>query len=211
MKKIVTIIGGFIASLVSMVIGAANDYPVITYIGVIIGVFLLLALLTWLIQWIAGLFNRRITNSIFLILVCITLVILIANDAINGYIALGSGVFVGVCFILGIIRFLSKRAYKSVIIGEVFSFITGYELKSFIEREKIVPRESKLSEYQDYKNITVLLRDLGLTDFEAKKAARYAVMVCDPDDSLEDKINLAFQYHGNTIEKGEKNASSSQV
>jgi hypothetical protein len=84
-----------------------------------------------------------------------------------------------------------------MIFGEIFSFLTGYQVKNYVARQTIVPKEDKEAESADRKNIILVLhQELGFTTTEAKRAADYAVSQMPLDASLEDKIKTALQFSG---------------
>lgn len=196
MKRIISLVAVFLTSLVTMLIGQAREHPALVYAGVIIGSLLALSLLAWVIKWLCKLIGKNITSALFLTLASATLVILAVYGIINSLTSIISGTVLGILLITVFIRWLSKLAQKSMMFGEVFSFFTGYELKGFIEHKTLVSKESKVSEDNEYKNIVAVLKSSGLSSGEAKSAANYALSMTDEDDSLEEKIKLAFQYQG---------------
>jgi len=116
-------------------------------------------------------------------------------------VAVTGGFVIGLLMLLTFVRFISRHAQNSMLFGEIFAFFTGYQVRNFIDKQKIVSKESITEEHNDYKNIVAVLKNSGLDSHEAKSAANYAIAMTDEDDSLEDKITQAFLYHGKNMEK----------
>lgn len=201
MRRIIAPVLTAIGSIVTTIIGAIQNNPILIHVGIIIGGFLTLCLLTWAIKKLFSLVKVNLSSSIFLTLVSITLFVLAWYGFINTMTALSGGIVVGLLMLLTFVRFISRHAQSSMFFGEIFSFFTGYQVRAFIERKSIISKESRTEEHNDYKNIIAVLRSSGLGSHEAKSAADYAIAITDDDDSLDDKITKAFQYHGKNMEK----------
>jgi hypothetical protein len=108
-----------------------------------------------------------------------------------------AGLALGACLLIICLRTLGKRAQTSTIFGEVFSFITGYQLRAYIDRQTIISKEDKAIVNNDYKNIILILnQQMGYTKKEAKELAEYAIENTPLESSIEDKIKQALQYQG---------------
>ena len=109
-------------------------------------------------------------------------------------ITLSGGTVLGIYLYFLIIRKLGRLAEKSVIASEVFSFLSGYRIKSYIVRDSLMERDTKLAYDAEYKNIILILKsNYGFTKTESHEAIQYAIEE-KPDASIEDKIRVALQY-----------------
>ena len=165
---------------------------------IILGGFLALALLVWLFKKLCKLIDSSLASTIFLLALGAATFFLIKYDIINPLIGYYGGLGIGILLAVSCIRWIGKKAETSMIVGEVFSFFTGYGLKSYIERDTIVTKEFKEIEHDDEKNIIeVLTKQMEFTRKEAKEAARYAVENIPVEAPIEQKIKEALKYQDN--------------
>jgi hypothetical protein len=119
------------------------------------------------------------------------------HNIVNSIIGYASGIAVGSLLSVSGLRWLGKKAQKSMVMGELFSFFTSYQLKAYLARESVIAKEDKDLEDNDKKNIVVVLKEsMGLSRKEALEAAEYAVVSSPLESSMDEKVKLALQYHG---------------
>jgi len=196
MKKIFTFILLSIVSYAVMVVGRLQEHPVLMYLGVVVGGALALGFLVWLVRMTAKFVGWAFTSVLYLLSAMAVLGILSWKGVIPGIVGFGAGAFLGGCLLLVLVRRLGRWAQKSIIGGEVFSFASGYQIKSYICRDTIVDRETAITINVDFKNIVLVLKELGFPAVEAKKAATYALAELPSDLSLDDRIKEAIKFLG---------------
>jgi len=193
MAVLITATGAIIAAGV----GAIQEHPVIMWGGIIAGGLLVVAVVLWLIKKSGHAIFTTLTSSLFLFVAAVVCGFLAYHSVINslaGYIA-GFVIAGGLTFLL--YRRIGKSAQRSMVWGELFTFLTGYEVRAVIHRNTVVDKEERQNEKAEFNNIVVVLKDnYQLKAKEAKEAATYALNNAG-DAPLEEKIRLAFQYHGN--------------
>ena len=91
----------------------------------------------------------------------------------NPFVIGSIGFSVGIFLLLAFIRFLGKRAYKSMLLGDIFSLFTGYKIQAYIHKNTLVDKEDKIELRQDTNNIMLILtRELNFTKKEATLRGR---------------------------------------
>ncbi len=197
MRRVLTFIALAITSLIITAWGEIQQHPAVMYAGIIIGGFIGLAIVVFIIKWLWRLIGKSLTSTLFLLLSGAIIYTLAWHEILSPVISLVLGVSVGFMLLLVLIRSLGKYAQTSMIFGEIFSFFTGYQLKSYLTRESIMSAEEREVERNDYKNIQVILvQNLGFDKKEAKEAAAYVIENTPLEASIEDKIQTALKYCG---------------
>jgi Holliday junction resolvasome RuvABC DNA-binding subunit len=95
---------------------------------------------------------------------------------------------------LAIVRQVANVAQRSIIWGEVFSFLSNYRIRSYLDKNRIVDRNTAYALKEDCDNLVLALRNMGFNKIEAKEAAINALRDCRVDDTFEYKFRLALQY-----------------
>ena len=201
MKKIITTtaLTGGIFAFFTMINNYLTSHPNVKMALIILGGFLALALAVWFFKKLCRLIGSSMTSTIFLLALGATTYFLLKYHIVNPFIGYYGGLGIGLLFGITCIRWLGKKAETSLIIGEIFGFFTNYKLKTFIERETIVTKETKRIEHDDYDNIVqVLVDQMKFVRKEAKEAAQYVIDNFPTEIPLEDKIREALRYQGET-------------
>lgn len=196
MKKVFWLILISIASYVSMVVGRMNDYPILVYLGVAIGCALALGLVVWLLKMTAKFVGWATTSLLYLFMALVIMGFLVWYDVVPAFVCYIMGVVFSACLALTFIRRLARWAQKSMVGGEIFSFLSNYQIRSFIKDDTLIPKETQVNLSLDYKNIIVVLKDLGFNTSSAKDAATYVVSELPANASFEDRVREAIKYLG---------------
>jgi len=213
MKRILSFIAITVASVVIMIVGQAQEHKALLYIGVVIGGLVGLAIIVYLAKFLCRTIGSSITSTVFLIACGVVVTVLIAQGIISTAVAYPTGIFLGFMLSASIIRAIAKRAESSFLFGDMFAWVTSYEIRAYIRdmfawvtsyeirayirHGTLTPKAEAINEHDDYKNLVhVLKRSLGLSKIDAEKAAEYAVMITPINASIEDKLQSALQYHG---------------
>lgn len=194
MAVLITAAGAVIAAGV----GAIQEHPAIMWGGMIVGSLLVIAVILWLIKKSGRAIFTTLTSSLFLIAAAVACGFLAYNGVINSMAGYISGFLIACSLTFVLYRRIGKSAQRSMVWGELFTFLTGYEVRAVIHRNTVVDKEERQNEKAEFNNIVVVLKDsYQLKATEAKEAAAYALNHANGDAPLEEKIRLAFQYHGN--------------
>lgn len=196
MKRIITFVLLGIVSMIMAGVGQAQNYPLLIYIGVGLGGFLALSLVVYLVNFLFRLLGANISSFLFMSAICAIAGVLIWHGFANPFISYAIGISVGLLLTVFLLRKVGVLAQTSTIFGEIFGFITGYQVKAYIARQSIISKAEKDGEHADHHNIILILnQQLGFSKREARKLADYAIENM-PDASIEDKVKGALQYHG---------------
>lgn len=200
MKRILMLVLAAVASYAAMVIGKLQEHPVLLYLGMTLAAMLVLGLMVWLAKLVARFIGWAMTSAVYLTAGLGIVGLLSWNDLIPNIIGYSVAMVFSTALCLVFIRRLARWAQKSLLWGEVFSFVSNYQLKSYINRDKIVDRETAITYNVDYKNIVVVLRSMDIGKEEAKEAAVYAIEQAPAEQPIEAKIKLALKYIANRDE-----------
>ena len=197
MKTLKTFVGLFVISAVSVglvFLMGWNKYPAVDRTMMILGGIICLSIIAWALKFVAKYIGNLTTSILFITLSLVVLGILSAKSISPSIVSYSVGtLFGGILFVL-ILRKVGKLAEKSVIAGEIFTFITSYGIKGFVVNKELVEKETKLVSDADYKNIILILKsEMGFTKSEAQQAADYAMKQL-PEAPLKDKIQTALKY-----------------
>jgi hypothetical protein len=202
MKHIITTITLAIATIAAFIAGEVQQHPALLYAGVILGGLFALAVLTRILGWSWRFLQKSITTKLFALGLVIVCALIAYHGIVNPIVGYGAGVSIGILLSFSLVRSVSKHAHNSMIFGEVFSFLTGYQVKNYIARQTIVPKEDKEADSNDRQNIILVLhQEFGFTKSEAKQAADYAVSQTPLNAELEEKIKTALQYTAKNFSK----------
>lgn len=181
---------------ISAIIGAAQQHPALMYAGIIGGGFLVLALAVYLTRFIWRLIGYSLSSFLFLVAIGTITGFLTFNGLVQPILSFFIGIGLGMLMLFVIFRKLANLAQRSMVFGEAFSFISGYGVRAFIERERktMITKESKTLEDNDSKNIIALLKDMGFSYKEAKDRAGFAIAQTKVETPLEDKVEIALRY-----------------
>ncbi len=200
MKRVIipVAITGAIATFFNTIKDYLLAHPNVKVALIMLGGFLVLALIVWLFKKLCNLIGSSMTSTIFLLTLGATTYFLIKYQVVNPFISYYGGLGIGLLLGITCIRWLGKKAETSMIVGEVFSFFTGYKLKSYIERDTIVTKTTKEIENNDEKNIIeVLTKQMEFTRKEAKEAAQYVSDNMPVEMPLNEKVKEALKYQDN--------------
>ena len=196
MRKILTAALIALSSFITILVGQAQEHPVLLYTGIIIGGFLVLALAIYLIKFVAKTIGGTFTSFFSLLALGSIVFVLVWHGIASPVIGYISGILIGISISMSVLRWLGKKAQKSMVMGEVFSFMTSYQLKAYLARESVIAKEDKDLENNDKKNIIVVLKEVGFTKKEASEAAEHAITQAPLEASLDDKVKLALSFIG---------------
>ena len=203
MRKFLTVVIIGLISLFTMVAGGINENPALQYIGITIGLLLGLAIVIWLFRTIAKFIGKQLTSYFTVLLASIIIFVLAWHGVISGLFGVLSGVILGVLHLWFFVRWLGNKSQKSLLLGEVFSYVTNYQISGFIkETVKEITLETKedlYDEAHDRKNIVAILKELGYKTKEAKEAANYAIENTNHNTIFDDKVVLAIKYFGSGV------------
>lgn len=195
MKKIISYAALFLIAFIVTLIGSFQERQALIYGGVIFAGFLVLSIAVYLFKFLMRLIGKSLTSFLYLSALAAIAVVLSLNALISPVIALSSGAVIGVLLLMVSTRALGRKAMTSTIFGEVFSFLTGYELRAYVSerRKAIITDEQKEVESNDYHNIILVLKELGFKSTERKQMALYAVDNSPLDLPIEDKVKIALE------------------
>ena len=100
----------------------------------------------------------------------------------------------GIAFFLIVFRKLAQWAQTSMIFGEVFQFASNYKIRSYLTDGSLIDKKDAQVINIDFKNVTLVLRQMGYPNDEAKEAATYALAETQVDTPLEEKVKKALSY-----------------
>lgn len=195
MKKLLSIIILATISLGFMLAGGATSNQSLIYAGFILGTLVGIGIIASIISLTCHFIGTSLSSFLYLAIALALGAYLTIQSILPAYIGYALGFSIGIVMLLIIIRKIARASHNSIIFGEVFSFVSGYKVKSYIDNNSIIPKEQKLNDRSDYCNITLILnQELGLNKKEAELAAKHAVIEL-PKAPLEDKLQAALQYH----------------
>lgn len=197
MRKVLSFITLAVMSFITMIVGQIQAHPVLLYAGVIFGGFLVLALVVYLLKLLWRVIGNSLTSILFLLASGIIIATMIYQGVINAIISFGVGIIIGLLLTLVLIRRLSNKAHTSMIFGELFTFITNYQVRAYVSKDRIKDKADREVETNDTANIILILKNqMGYSKSEAREAAEYAIVECPINAPIEDKIQTALAYHG---------------
>lgn len=197
MKRFLTFLLIAIASYISMVIGKLQEHPFLLYLGVVVGGMLALGLVVWLVKLTAKFIGWAMASVLYLVSGLAVTGLLTWNNVIPSFAGFIIAVVFSTTLSIILIRRLAKWAQKSLLGGELFSFISNYQLKSFIHKDTIIDKDTVITYNIDYKNVVVVLRTLDYSKADASEAAKYAIQEVPIDQPIEAKVKKALNYLAN--------------
>lgn len=196
MKKALSLFMVLVLSYVALAVAVVQGWQTVKVVSMVFAVAVSLAILLEIVKLI-GFFISNSASSILYVLVALGLVgVLSWYGEVPVFAGYATGTTLGAVLLLLMIRKLAKWAQRSVVGGEVFGFMSNYEIRSYISKGTIVPKEQQINLTLDYRNIIVVLKSLGFQANEAKDAAQYVLSEL-PDASQDDKIREAIKFLGN--------------
>lgn len=196
MKRILAFILIAIASYASMVVGKLQEHPFWLYLGMVVAGMLALGLVVWLVKLTAKFIGWALTSVLYLVGAMAVIGLLSWYGKIPTIAGFGAGVLLSGCLLLTFMRRLAKWAQTSMFFGEVFQFLSAYQIRSYIHNDTLVPKEQQINLTLDFKNIVVVLKQLGFPTSEAKEAATYVFSELPSDTSQNDRIREAIKFLG---------------
>ena len=160
-KQVLTLAIIFFVSSMTAIIGQMQEYPVVLYIGMIMGGLVALAVVIGLAKIVCRFIGKSLTSILFIFASLIIVGLLSHYNIINSIIGFSAGLCLGMMFLLLILRKLAKKAHTSLILGEIFTFLSSYEIRNYISKDRIIERETHVTNNSDYKNI--ILEDAGIS------------------------------------------------
>lgn len=200
MRRVLGFIALAIGSYASMAWGALQEHPFILYAGMTVAGMLALGMVVWLLRLTARFMGWAMTSVLYLGGALAVIGLLSYHEVIPAIAGFGAGAFLSACLLLVFMRRLARWGMKSLIGGEVFSFASGYQIKSYIGRDTIIEKDTAITLNVDFKNIVLVLKELGYDGEERKQAAIYALEHSPANEPIEDKIKTALSYFANKEE-----------
>lgn len=194
MKNILITLALLIGTILTSAYTNLRHHPVWFYSLIIIIGFLSLAFVTMVLKKILHTIQVSLISTLFICMATIILVVLAHYKVVSLIVGSLTGIVAGFLLAVSLIRNLGKWAQKSVVFGEAFSFITSYRIKSYLDGNKIVPKEEKINTEIDRNNLIEGLKNMGYTKKEAELAADFALDELPASASDEDKAIKALQY-----------------
>ncbi len=201
MKKALTLIFLLILSYTAVAVGRVNEIQPLWYAGLGFGAAVLLAMVIGVIK-MTGRFMSQSVSSGFFVTVALAIVgVLSWQSVIPAFLGYSVGTILGICLFMIVFRKLAQWAQTSMIFGEVFQFVSAYQVRSYLTKETLVEKQDMQVINIDFKNVCLVLKQMGYQAGEAKEAATYALAESTSKEPLEDKIKRALQYFGeNSVE-----------
>jgi len=196
LKRIFILVGTAIASYISIVYGYLENHPLVLYIGIAVACIIGLGILVWLMKKTAQFIGWAFSSMLYVLISLVIVGVLLWNDVIPAFAGYISAILLSVFLIVSLVRNLSRWAQRSIIGGEIFAFLSNYQIRSYLDRggRTLVDKDAAYAYNEDYKNIVYILRGLKYTKSEAQDAAVYAVRETLINQSIEDKVRVALNY-----------------
>lgn len=194
MKKALTLVLLLILSYVVVVVGRINEWQAVWYAGLGFGAAVLLAMVIGAIK-LAGKFVSESVSSAFFVLVALGIVgVLSWQSIIPAFLGYAVGTALGIALVLILFRKLAQWAQKSMLFGEVFQFASNYKIRSYLADDSLIDKRDAQVINIDFKNITLVLKQLGYPNQEAEEAANFAMTETQVNTPIEDKVKKALSY-----------------
>ena len=186
-----------VLSIAAVLVGKSTGNQGLLTTGVIVCGFIAIGFAVWLFKVLATFIGQSLASIVYVVALLIVVGFLAGNQVINSVVSFASGSVLGGILSWLVIRKFGKMAEKSIVAGEIFSFVSNYGIKHFIDRNSLVEKDAKIGNTEDYKNIILILSsEMGFKKIEAKEAATYALAQTTPNDPLETKLETALKYLG---------------
>jgi hypothetical protein len=192
-KRILAFIVIALVSYGTMICGKLGEHPVLLYIGMIIGGALALGFIVWLMKLMARFMGWAMTSALYLASAITIMGLLAWYEVIPTFAGVMASFGLSILLVVMIIRKLANWAQKSVVGSEVFSWVSGYEIKNIIQKDKILDKDTVIELNAEIKNLIAVLRGLQYNKTDAKEAAIYVVQQY-PQEPMDSKIIRAVQY-----------------
>lgn len=191
-KKVFALIVVFVVSYSLMAIAALNGWQAVKLIFLGFAAAVTLAIVLQVVK----LFGFFVKWSMASVLYCLAGLAVIGWLAyigeISGFVSyIFTTIFAGALILL-IVRRIAKKAQKSVIMGEIFAFVSDYKIRLYLKDTELQEKETAINLRKDEKNLYVILADLGFSKAVAREAAAAAISEM-PHASLEDKTKAALR------------------
>lgn len=204
MRKVLAGLGVLVGSYISCIVGWANDNPFWAWLGLIVAGMLALALLVWIATKIAECLGWALTNALYLVVALSVTGLLAWHAIVPAFVGYSLGALFGVCLFLTMFRMVGRNAQYSIMIGEVFSFLSAYRIRSYLTHESedrpptLIDKRTAINITVDMKNLVLVLKELGYTNTIARDVAGHTLSTVEPGTSFEDKVRAALAYIGST-------------
>lgn len=195
MRRFLSLIIVLILSYSAVAIGAVKDWRTVEIIGIIFGVAVILAIILELLK-LVGLFISNSLSSMLFVASSLAIVgLLVKYGELAGIVAYATTAGLSITLGLLVIRKLAEWSYSSLIISELFAFLSNYKIRYYIGERGLVSRQAQITYNMDFKNLVVVLRqNFQFNAKEAKEAALHAVRELPANAPLEDKIKKALAF-----------------
>lgn len=193
-RRILGIIVVAIGSYIAVAVGILQDHTVLLYSGMVVAGILTLGLVVWLVKVTARFIGWAFTSVLYLMAAMAIVGYVTWQGMIPAFAGFMLGCLLGVCLVMVIIRRLAKWAQNSILWSEVYSFLSAYEIRSFLVKDTIVDRDTNYSMTVDFKNVVLVLRDMQFSKAEARDAAMFACEKTGVNEPIEAKIQKALYY-----------------
>jgi hypothetical protein len=197
MKNILITIALLIGTILTTAFTKIQQHPALFYTVIIVVGFLSLALVIMVLKRILHTIQVSLISTLFISTATIILIVLAHYKVLNSIVGVLTGITAGFLMAVSLLRNLGRWAQKSVMFGEVFSFITSYRVKGYIDGNRIIPEEDKLNFDKERGDLIAILMNLKYSSKEAKERADYAFAEV-PNANFEDKVKRALQYNENS-------------
>ncbi len=194
MRRIIPLVFTLIGATITALAASVAEHPVIMYAGMTVAGLVALLLLAKLITAIWHYLTNTIVPISLIATALITTGLLSFFKVIPAIWGFATGSLLGITLYWLLMRQLAAKAHSSVILGELFSWLSNYKIRSYMQRKAIVERTEALETEQDIKNLMLVLTEqMGYTNKQAKEAANH-VRESYPDASMSEKITKALNY-----------------
>lgn len=195
MKRAIILLILLVISYAVVVVGMLRENEALWYTGIGFGCAVALAVILGIVKMVWRFMARSITSILFVLTSLVILGVLSWYGLISAFIGYAIGTVFGVVLFWLVFRKLANWAEKSMLFGEIFSFLTNYKIRSYLTKAGMVDKETKIIYNVDYRNIVlVLTKQLGYSAEEAEEAAQYAVSESEADKPIEHKIGEALKF-----------------
>lgn len=207
MKRLLGAISLIVTGFILSAVGYFLKHPALMFIAILFGSMVALALIVWGTRWLAKFVGKSIISLLYILSAIVIVGILSWKHIINTPIGYCFGIVLGGLLIIVLFRKIASKAQKSVFIGDIFAFVSGYKIHSYIEDNYLIDKSKRITENIDFRNLQAVLNSLGYTNKESKDGSLYAIKVCNLDASMEEKIKSALSYltNPNRIYSNSKN------
>ena len=194
MRRTLPLIFTLIGSVITALAASVAEHPVIMYIGMTIAGLVALLLISKLITAIWHYLTNTIVPISLVAAGLVTTGLLSYFKVLPPIWGFATGGILGITLYWLLMRRLAAKAHTSVILGELFSFVSNYKIRSYIQHKSIVERNNAVETTQDIKNLELILTEqMGYTKTQSKEAASH-VKDSYPDAPMDEKVVKALSY-----------------